>query len=387
MRHYLSFFISISIIGACSTKDVSYCLQVYPNSLDLIVGEISSVYSFTKGTSPQVRWSTSNPKVVSVDNNGNVFSHESGKAVVTACVNNEVDVCQITVKDRSTFWLQGLSHAYSDITWVDNYLVGFSSSDDSFTKAGFFEVLDYERGLYSKPSSVYRIYHLWGHCNTVDYNADSDCLIMGNGSGDYDLPGKIIIIPFFKSIVLSCTQTSPLTLEDVHALVIDCDCYQWGSKFNVVWAQSNGEDEDVAIVLSARLHGDRFSNGGGDMEVIRRIGLCKGDKKGEYGTITVNQTTYNGTFNLYETYFQKTDGYQNCNQGSCFHNDELYVAVGHDGFWYWRMVLNDGTVYKVTYKSTQQIRASSDGNASGVAIKDGYLFIGCANKGIMATRL
>ena len=70
-----------------------------------------------------------------------------------------------------------------------------------------------------------------------------------------------------------------------------------------------------------------------------------------------------------------------------FNKGELCVAVGHDGLWYWRMVLYEGKVFKKTYKSNEYTKASIDGNASGIAVKDGYMFIGCANKGIMAIQL
>ncbi len=287
------------------------------------------------------------------------------------------------------------STTYSDQTWVGNRFLGFvGSSDDLSTSAGYIDIHEFANGIYvngerQARTSLSRLYHYWGHCNTVDYNISNDCLILGNGSGDYRLPGKIIIIPRFSNVINVCaSDTNPVSLYDVNALVIDCADYDLGSKFNLVWGDDNDKNYNIAYLISANIDGSVRANGG-DLETIRKIVLKKGTDKGEYGQIVNNKTPFNGTFNIVETYHQKTDGYVNCDQGTCYYNGEIIAAIGHDGAWYWRMRLGDGRIYRKDYKqhSYHDTGLSNYGNASGVCVKDGYLYMGRSGLGIMMIKL
>jgi hypothetical protein len=207
------------------------------------------------------------------------------------------------------------------------------------------------------------------------------------------LAGKIIIIPNFSDIV-DVTQGSdtPMTLSDVNAVVIDCSSYDLGTKFNVVWGDDHDRKYNIAYLITA----DFDTTTGqtlikkGDLGTIRKIVLCKGTDEGAYGTSSGTiEDEFNGTFDIVGTFRQKTVGYDDCDQGTCYYNGELIAAVGHDGLRYWRMRMCGNQIYRKDYKQETYYanKGSSYGNASGVCVHDGYLFIGRSSIGVMAIRL
>lgn len=294
------------------------------------------------------------------------------------------------------FWLQFAPNAdnhpmaYSDMTIVGQRLIGFDGSSDDLTQNGTICIDVFDNGFNQPATAYYTLKHRFGHCNTVDYNKFNDCLILGNGSGDYALSGKIIVIPHFSNIVnVSQSSSTPLTLESVGALVIDCSEYGLGGKFNLVWGDDHDKRYNLAYLLTANIDGSTSSNGG-DLETVRKIVLhLTGDAAGEYGEVVENDTPFNGTFDIVETYHQSTAGYPDCDQGTCYHNGELFAAIGHDGLRYWRMRLSNGIIFRRDYKQNTYYagKTTNFGNASGICCHDGLLFIGRAAIGIMALRI
>lgn len=270
---------------------------------------------------------------------------------------------------------------YSDMTFVGNKLVGFdaqkgwSQDYNSEPKARIY-INEYSNGLQADRTALYILWHKFGHCNTVDYNPLSDCLILGNGSGSYTLDGDIIIIPGFSEVVnVSESSEVPLTLEDVNALVIHCSEYKFGTKFNLVWAGTN----DTAYLITAK-------NGNGDLETIRKIRFCKNNEQGNFGIYQTNMTPFNGTFNIEETFIQNTNGYDDCIQGACYYNSDLYACVGHGMFRFWQMTLNNGSIYRKDYIDNQNIVSDmlNYGSSTGICEKDGVFFIGRVGIGVAA---
>ena len=286
--------------------------------------------------------------------------------------------------------------AWSDATWVGDKYVAIAGTDDDLSTATpyLMKVLSFDNGIANGRTSTDRYYHIFGHANTIDYSPVNDCLIMGNGSGDYKLPGKIFIIPNFSSIISSDahkTENDPLTLENTNAIVIDCTEYNLGTKFNVVWGELNKRKQNIAYLITAKFGSSVNASDGGDNGTIRRILLGTGSTQLEYGVLNESATEneFNGTFKILDTYTQEGTRYANCNQGSCFYRGEIYSAIGHDGIWMWKMRLGDG---KIAYDEWKQYCYDDNGeimstNVSSCCIKDGYLYIGALNVGIMAFKL
>lgn len=282
---------------------------------------------------------------------------------------------------------------FSDATWVGDKYVGFSStpSDDlETTNVGRIIVYSFDNELSDGPSSNKTFYHKFGHCNTVDYSPVNDCLIMGNGSGDYTLEGKIFIIPNFSELIEQSAGTT-FTLDSIGAIIIDCTGLGLGTKFNVMWGEINGTKHNIAYLVTARLGATTSSPDGGDNGTIRRLLLGVGSTALEYGTVNseATETEFNGTFKILDTYTQEGTMYDQCNQGSCFYRGEIYSAVGHDGIWLWKMKLGNG---KITYDEWKQYTYNDDGsiastNSTSCCIRDGYLYFGAANVGVMAFKL
>lgn len=383
---FSSFWIGFVLLLSCNRGDIypsGTVLCLNQTAIVLIEGEESIIQASVLGKyleGESVVWHSSNPFVASIDEIGTVRAVSEGSAIITASIRGLEAQVVVHVNRMNSFWLSGYSQAYSDMTWVGNRLIGFGSSPDDLSSSAALYVNVYKDGDISEQPQLLRLFHKWGHCNTVDYNPKTDCLILGNGSGDYSLPGKVIIIPNFSSIVnVTESNANVMSLESVKALVIDCKEYNFGTKFNIVWGEEGNNKEDYIYLISANPANK------GDMQRIRRIGLCK-QGIGDFGVPQINHTPYNGTFNVLETYSLYTDGYINCNQGTCFYENELIAAVGHDGLWYWRIRFEDSGIIKTTYKQ-KRIGSDNAGNASGICIKDGFLFLGSANQGIWVMKL
>ena len=156
----------------------------------------------------------------------------------------------------------------------------------------------------------------------------------------------------------------------------------------MVWGDDHDKHYDIAYLITAIPDAVLKS---GDLETIHKIVLCKGSNEGDYGTIIggAGDDDFNGTFNIVETYHQSTAGYADCDQGTCYYNGELIAAIGHDGLRYWRMRMYNGKIYRKAFEQKTYYTGKTDnyGNASGVCVSDGYLFIGRNGLGVMAIRL
>jgi len=178
--------------------------------------------------------------------------------------------------------------------------------------------------------------HNWGHVNSIAYCEENDTLICGNGSGDYNLTGKIIILPQATSF------TSKTSVDiNIDAVVIDVESMNWGAKTNVIWGESNDGNNNIAYV---------FTN---DNKNIRRILLGKGTTELEHGQFITDKTAdeYNGTFKVLNEYSQ--DDGDDVLQDAHFGNDGyIYIGLGHSGLWYAKLWLNpDGSISKETTRT------------------------------------
>ena len=230
-----------------------------------------------------------------------------------------------------TFKITDLGNTYSsDHCFVDDELWLFLVSDDNNTE--YQNINRYHIDLESKKATlVGQIKHNLGHCNSVDYCKSTDTLILGNGSSSYELGGKIIIINNLSTY----KDKERISISD--GIVVDCSSYDFGRKLNLCWGESNLGANDIAYMITD------------DQATIRRILLGRGSNRLENGQLAnVEDTEFNGTFKVLSTFTQESRGYDDCNQGSDFCGGHLYVGVGHDGLWYWKLRLNqDGTITKV----------------------------------------
>lgn len=277
---------------------------------------------------------------------------------------------------------------YSDITVVSGKLVGFASANDALTNTAKIDIITFENGFDKQPTGTKTIYHSFGHCNTIDYSEINGCLILGNGSGDYSLPGKIYIIPKFAEIIENASQGDVLTLSGTNAVIIDCSAYNMGSKFNLVWGELNGRTAQIAYLITAKFGASQTDSDAGDNGTIYRIMLGLGTNNLGKGQFIPNagNNDFNGTFAILDTYTQSGTNYDTCNQGTCFKNGSIISGIGHSGLWVWKMhtdYRNNG----IWYEENKQYLYNPDGSlvsqqgTSGVCVTDNYIIIGQANVG------
>jgi len=251
-----------------------------------------------------------------------------------------IDISNLSMNDLiMKFRVQG----FSDMTIIDGDIWGFcQSTDGGAVFDGDIQIyrIDFEN---KTAQIIRRIHHNFGHCNSVDYCAETDCLIFGNGSGSYTLEGKFYVIKNPKQMLLApklsaSDSYSKLSLTD-YVIEYDCSALGWGVKMNALWGHSNNNRFDMVLLITK------------DNAEIRLVQLGKGSNNLGLGTMIANTADddFNGTFKLLNTYTLddgRTSEFNsdNCNQGSDWFNGRLYLGIGHDIIRYWVVtLLNDGT--------------------------------------------
>ena len=407
-------------VSACCDSDPVLSL----NQQEIILQQGKSVKlipSIDQGNVKKMKftWATSDPSVATVKG-GTVKGTGAGTAEISCrttlkngkileararvtVVSNEIRENAEGVKSRffSAFkrydFILESAPIGSDYTVVGDMFLSFSSGDDELAANGQIRVVTYGDGFDRPKTDIATMYHRLGHCNTVDYNEENDCLILGNGSGSYSLAGKIYIIPRFRSLIESgefYSPDTPLTLDNSNAIVIDCSSYGLGSKFNVIWGERNLTKNNIAYLITAKYGTKTPQTDGGDNGTIRRLLLGTGTNQLPYGSFTpAGDDEFNGTFAILDVYTQPGTTYENANQGSCYFNGRIYACIGHDSEWVWVMDLDSHT-HRIWYDEYKQRSFNDDGtvmgdtqaNTTGICYHDGYFFIGMRGIGIVAIK-
>lgn len=192
--------------------------------------------------------------------------------------------------------------------------------------------------------------HNFGHCNTVDYSEENDCLIFGSGSGDYKNSNEFYVYPNAYER-LAGQKTGDIS----DAIKYDCnDNVAKGQvKLNACWDENGGASDTAYLILN--------NNG-----IVHKVRLGRGSEKLTLGSYRsgAGEDEFNGSFTLVASYSQ-TDNKQlvssgvpffgiaqtYCNQGSDYSGGILYTGIGHDGLFYWENILNeDGTITRVQHQ-------------------------------------
>ena len=152
------------------------------------------------------------------------------------------------------------------------------------------------------------ITHNLGHVNSISYNPNTDTLILGNGSGDYDLEGKILILEnAYNKTSLNYTDCLVIPFSDQ------------GYKPNAIWGEDNFGNNDIVYVLT------------NDSHKIVKLQLGSGAKELTNGTIQ-KQTGYNGTYNIVGTWVwgNISKDYPSVVQGATFIDGKIVWGFGHN---------------------------------------------------------
>lgn len=257
--------------------------------------------------------------------------------------------------------------AMSDHTFVGDELWVFTISDDDHDE--FAPVYRYKADIENKDFAyVGKFEHNFGHCNTVDYCAANDTLVLGNGGTEnYDITDKVFIIENasrLKDMEKADISEVAKTI-DLDASGIDC-----GQQVNVCWGESNRGKYNIVYVLS-NLSWKKH---------IRKVLLGTGSNALECGKRQrAEEGEFNGTFKVLAD-FTRDYSRTYCNQGTQYYGGKLYEAMGHDGVYFAvDSLLADGSIateFVKFYEYDDDGNVSDYAYAEGIALKDGYLFVG-----------
>ena len=244
----------------------------------------------------------------------------------------------------------------ADHTFIGNELYVINSSADDH--ASYKPVTVYEVDLNSKTATYVRTFnHNIGHANTIDYCAGNDTLILGNGSSNASLPGKIFLLP-------GASQKETWEYDD--CIVIDVSDEGWGIKTNVVWGEHNDENYNIAYVIT------------NNNATVHKILLTKTDGVFDGGYLVLGE-------------WNAGDGID-VNQGTVYHDGKLWAAIGHSQLWVMEsQLLSDGTIAQTQLKDLFYDPTTGDvcttPFSEGITIKDGHLFLGGSDGKIRVYKL
>ena len=251
---------------------------------------------------------------------------------------------------------------WSDICFVGEELWAFEPSDvDGVnTTDGYIYMFD------STLTFKRQLKHNFGHVNTVEYCEEIDSLILGNGSGYYGTDGEIYIIQG----VSQWRGLPDNTLLDLvggisGSLITTIQVGRtFGDKVNVCWGEDNNGLNNICYAIS------------NNNQNVRKLLLGKGTNQFESGQFVSGRTDtqFNGTYKILGEW---THPVIEVNQGSCYYNGYLWLAIGHDGLFIAKFKLNpDGTITSTPkqeffYEATGTLIETA---SEGVTIKNGMIY-------------
>ena len=228
----------------------------------------------------------------------------------------------------------------SDICVVDDEIWTFGASSDDGLTYGTCWRIKYDpinNELLEEPKFFW---HNWGHVNSINYNPDTDSLIMGNGGADYALGNKIYIIPNVSAIK-DAANGSVFSLADYGVVIDVSDQTDFGVKLNVFWSNTVGVVYKYAGNQMLPNLAYAYSDDGNKFHVIVLGFDTYQYPLGTYVEPSGNNR-WNGTYNILKTYqigsADETIGnpgsYTHCGQGGAALCGTAFMGRGHSSFWY-----------------------------------------------------
>ena len=237
-----------------------------------------------------------------------------------------------------------------------DYILTFLPAADSLASSAKLYIRSYTNGYFANHTHTRTYNHRFGHCNTVDYAPETDCLILGSGSGDYDLPNKMYIIPNASNALVGVASHGTAdfhSFESVNAITIDLSEYDIGKKVNALWGETNISRRDIAYLITD------------DCGQIHKIQLGMGANDLGSGQFVEGKesTEFNGSFKFIESFAQGGCSYDTCIQGACYYKGKIIANIGHSGLRQWAMTMSNGKIY-VEEKCQFQYSAAGTKNTS-----------------------
>lgn len=259
----------------------------------------------------------------------------------------------------------------SSLAFVGDELWKFNpSEDDNSTQAvaQAYEI-DFEVGNIVRTKSILIN---WGHVNTLNYSQQNDSLVFSNGNiGDTNERSKkfYVLENFSAKTTNSSIDISECIEYDTTSLGIE-NTKGLSVALQPCWGDSNDYRNNVVYLLW----------NDGNIKKITKILLGQGANDLGNGSFIPEKeiNEFNGTMKLIATYNGHAYTDKECTQDATYAYGYIFEGIGHDGFWYDKIKL-DETTNTFSKVSFQERNYSSDGNlynsvTNGVTVKDGFLF-------------
>ncbi|GAB7306044.1 MULTISPECIES: hypothetical protein [Enterococcus] len=259
----------------------------------------------------------------------------------------------------------------SSLTFIGDELWKFNPSEDDNSAQSLASsyIIDFEK---EEIVQVRTLLINWGHVNTLNYSEYNDSIVFSNGNIEdtNERSKKFFVLENFTSKmsksaidISECIEynVSSLNIENTKGLSValqpcwgDCNDYR-NNIIYLLW--NDGHTKKISKIL--------LGQGANDLGSGNFIPQ-KGDNE------------FNGTMKLITTYDGHDYTDKECTQDATYANGYIFEGIGHDGFWYDKIKLNEAenTFSKLSF---QERHYSSDGNlynsvTNGVAVRDGFLF-------------
>ena len=277
----------------------------------------------------------------------------------------------------------------SDFCVVGDEIWCFSSAADDNSNYGVCWRVKYDPAKNELLEPPRFFWHNWGHVNSINYNPNTDSLIMGNGSTDYDLANKIYIIRNVSAIK-ELEPGAVITLDE-YGTVIDASGYDFGAKLNVVWANNlsieysyNTKTEYIPNIAYA--YAD-------DMNRFYILAMGYDTYQYPYGTYMepADGVRWNGTYAVLAAYqlgnADETIGnpgsYSHCGQGGDALGSVFFTGLGHSDFWIREVSPENANTAAQRDKWVPgfDVKTGTVANRKifGIAVTNEYLIVGYVN--------
>lgn len=272
----------------------------------------------------------------------------------------------------------------SDICMVGDELWFFGAGSDDNLTYGTCWRLKYDPVNNELLENPKFFWHNWGHVNSVNYNPDNDCLIMGNGGADYNLANKIYIIPN-ASAIKNMANGAVVSLADYGVVYDVSGNTEFGVKLNVFWTNTAGHVYKYAGTEMAANMAYAYSDDGNKFHILVFGFDTYQYPMGTYVEPTGNHR-WNGTYNILKTYqigdASETIGnpgsYTHCGQGGASLAGSAFVGRGHSDFWISEIIPNGDDFTEIAKRVPNynwQTGAKANNKILGIDMTNDYLIV------------
>lgn len=255
---------------------------------------------------------------------------------------------------------------WSDFCIINNELWVFTpSSDETHNSAnGKIDIFNPVSG-----SRNFGLHHDFGHCNTVNYNAHTDQLLIGNLPGNADYPAALYV---FNNVSewRKLTNDTTILFDNYISTIIDLtDLGKEAQQTVACWGENNIDTYNI-IYVTGNFNTDWW-----------KILLGTGENIFENGTYTESSDKeFNGTYNIiwHKNFDLRYSANQEVIQGIDY-DGKIRTANGHNEIQWWDWTPTNKEMTRIENKA---VPYCEDGSvkycvSEGYCIKDGYAYIGC----------